>query len=79
MQEFKRFDPEEGKLSNEEVERMFYEISDDRELFKAMNVDQTMMKLKDMELTKRVTFGRNGPCPCESGKKYKHCCGGVVK
>lgn len=17
---------------------------------------------------------RNGPCPCESGKKYKHCC-----
>jgi uncharacterized protein YchJ len=19
--------------------------------------------------------GRNGPCPCGSGKKYKHCCG----
>jgi len=19
--------------------------------------------------------GRNDPCPCKSGKKYKHCCG----
>ena len=21
------------------------------------------------------TPGRNSPCPCESGKKYKRCCG----
>ncbi|MEE9282356.1 MAG: SEC-C metal-binding domain-containing protein [Myxococcota bacterium] len=21
-------------------------------------------------------MGRNAPCPCESGKKYKRCCGG---
>jgi preprotein translocase subunit SecA len=20
-------------------------------------------------------IGRNDPCPCGSGKKYKHCCG----
>ena len=20
-------------------------------------------------------LGRNDPCPCGSGKKYKHCCG----
>ncbi|MBQ4492496.1 MAG: SEC-C domain-containing protein, partial [Deltaproteobacteria bacterium] len=20
-------------------------------------------------------IGRNAPCPCGSGKKYKHCCG----
>jgi len=20
-------------------------------------------------------IGRNDPCPCDSGKKYKHCCG----
>ncbi|MFO7849605.1 MAG: SEC-C metal-binding domain-containing protein [Spirochaetia bacterium] len=26
---------------------------------------------------KRTTpkVGRNDPCPCGSGKKYKHCCG----
>ncbi|NQX90356.1 MAG: SEC-C domain-containing protein, partial [Halioglobus sp.] len=22
-----------------------------------------------------MTVGRNEPCPCDSGKKYKHCCG----
>jgi SEC-C motif len=22
-----------------------------------------------------VTLGRNAPCPCGSGKKYKRCCG----
>ena len=36
-------------------------------------------------LMKATTFrraapkiGRNDPCPCGSGKKYKHCCGGVT-
>jgi preprotein translocase subunit SecA len=24
---------------------------------------------------KEVTIGRNDPCPCGSGKKYKNCCG----
>ena len=24
---------------------------------------------------KEVKIGRNDPCPCGSGKKYKHCCG----
>jgi len=24
-----------------------------------------------------VAPGRNQPCPCGSGKKYKHCCGGA--
>jgi uncharacterized protein len=23
-------------------------------------------------------FGRNDPCPCGSGKKYKRCCGGAT-
>ena len=22
--------------------------------------------------------GRNDPCPCGSGKKYKHCCGKIT-
>ncbi|MFC3885599.1 SEC-C metal-binding domain-containing protein [Bacillus songklensis] len=22
-----------------------------------------------------LRVGRNGPCPCGSGKKYKRCCG----
>jgi len=25
-------------------------------------------------VVKSVKAGRNGPCPCGSGKKHKHCC-----
>jgi len=30
---------------------------------------------KRKPVTKKVTVGRNDPCPCGSGKKYKKCCG----
>lgn len=30
---------------------------------------------KDSAAVKRVKIGRNDPCPCGSGKKYKKCCG----
>lgn len=25
-------------------------------------------------INKTIDIGRNEPCPCGSGKKYKHCC-----
>lgn len=28
----------------------------------------------DIDVLKKVKVGRNAPCPCESGKKYKKCC-----
>ena len=31
-------------------------------------------KIKELS-SKKV--GRNSPCPCGSGKKYKHCCGAL--
>ena len=31
-------------------------------------------KKNDQQLKK---VGRNEPCPCGSGKKYKHCCGAL--
>jgi uncharacterized protein len=30
------------------------------------------------ELINDEGFGRNDPCPCGSGKKYKKCCGGAT-
>jgi uncharacterized protein YecA (UPF0149 family) len=30
---------------------------------------------KTEPIHKEGTTGRNDPCPCGSGKKYKHCCG----
>ncbi len=36
------------------------------------NGDGTV-KREPVKVGKKV--GRNDPCPCGSGKKYKHCCG----
>ena len=30
------------------------------------------------EPTRTTKVGRNAPCPCGSGKKYKRCCGATV-
>ena len=30
---------------------------------------------KSKTVVKEVRIGRNDPCPCGSGKKYKKCCG----
>lgn len=32
-------------------------------------------ELKTQTVVKEVKVGRNDPCPCGSGKKYKKCCG----
>lgn len=39
-----------------------------KELYKAQKSSTTIVKGKKI--------GRNDPCPCGSGKKYKKCCGG---
>ena len=33
---------------------------------------------KSKTVVKGPKVGRNDPCPCGSGKKYKNCCGKVV-
>ena len=38
-----------------------------KELYKEQKRSTTVVKEKKI--------GRNEPCPCGSGKKYKHCCG----
>lgn len=35
-------------------------------------------KLKAIQQKKKNKTGRNDPCPCDSGKKYKKCCGGAI-
>lgn len=44
-------------------------LTEDRrkELYKEEKLSGTVVKEKKV--------GRNDPCPCGSGKKYKHCCG----
>ncbi|MDR2405207.1 MAG: preprotein translocase subunit SecA [Deltaproteobacteria bacterium] len=39
------------------------------------NVSGTLGAVQRQVAKKEVKVGRNDPCPCGSGKKYKHCCG----
>lgn len=41
----------------------------------AVNPKEDGEKVKRKPVKKGPTIGRNEPCPCGSGKKYKHCCG----
>ena len=41
---------------------------------KVVNANRGDMK-KTAEKVEGKKIGRNDPCPCGSGKKYKHCCG----
>ena len=44
---------------------------EERKMF--TNKDDTLTKGPQRRESAKV--GRNDPCPCGSGKKYKHCCG----
>ncbi len=37
------------------------------------------MRLQDLRPRTKRPSGRNDPCPCGSGKKFKKCCGTIVK
>lgn len=55
-----------------------YERRQERKRLQAEVVDPDAPPLPDMpvEQAKRESdVGRNDPCPCGSGKKYKKCCG----
>ena len=39
-----------------------------------MNMLRQLAQIEDKNITQKKV-GRNDPCPCGSGKKYKKCCG----
>ena len=63
-----------------EEQRQYYEeANEDFEFFETKNLQQTIVKTTDFPLpaykaNRRVKVGRNEPCPCGSGKKFKKCC-----
>ena len=40
--------------------------------------DEKELKAKEIQQSVGKTIGRNDPCPCGSGTKYKKCCGALV-
>lgn len=41
----------------------------------ALAADELMVGNKSQSLNPFKGVGRNDPCPCQSGKKFKQCCG----
>jgi preprotein translocase subunit SecA len=40
--------------------------------------DQSVIELTPAPIRNGPKVGRNDPCPCGSGKKYKNCCGALA-
>jgi SWIM/SEC-C metal-binding protein len=51
----------------------FYEITIDAEIDEDITA-LTLLQEKQVVATTTRLAGRNDPCPCGSGKKYKQCC-----
>jgi len=45
---------------------------------KLKNIFKQDLALRNLR-KKRPAVGRNSPCPCQSGKKFKHCCGQIAE
>jgi len=55
------------------AEQHFTQANTAEKLQDKMNELQAKMKDDGFTETKRVKLGRNDPCPCGSGKKFKKC------
>lgn len=65
---------EAGELENRLQQR--YEVVDSDDWFDDFDwIPPTYEKVQQPHVRTSVKIGRNDPCPCGSGKKYKKCCG----
>ena len=71
-----------GRMSTEVLSRLFKIQVQKQEAIRKESVKQTQLNYNRGEGTSSVQpvrrgkkVGRNEPCPCGSGKKYKKCCG----
>lgn len=56
-------------LRDVHLERAYFKKVDDAWLYESGELIPTTV------VREGAKIGRNDPCPCGSGKKYKHCCG----
>lgn len=78
IRELKRSAPG-GKKEARELEdrlRQRYEVVDDDDWFDDfLQIPPTYEQIQQPYVRTSAKIGRNDPCPCGSGKKYKKCCG----
>ena len=51
------------------------EILNGKEVAKNIRTNDGKEAVKSTPKKAQAKIGRNDPCPCGSGKKYKQCCG----
>ena len=71
------FDPEKLYFNMLECEAQWlYELPEwDNLLSEEKRAEITKEQKKSKTIVKPKKIGRNDPCPCGSGRKYKQCCG----
>lgn len=68
------------KSIQEDTVRFLYHVEmpdkmERKRVAKVMGTNQEGEDVKQKPIVKGKKIGRNDPCPCGSGKKYKKCCG----
>jgi len=58
----------------EEFSKLFQQAPSPEELMKAHLKEMDLPPTEKQMARKPPKVGRNEPCPCGSGKKFKHCC-----
>ena len=57
-----------------EVERFVFDLADKFKAEEAKEKRETALLDPNVKSIKITKVGRNHPCPCGSGKKFKKCC-----
>lgn len=84
--DYKSVDDDSDVALKVDYEKLYYNMRDAKAewLFTLKSWDNVLTPEKQQEITKQYRednivhvekIGRNDPCPCGSGKKYKNCCG----
>lgn len=60
--------------SGEKVCEIFSGYASKEQLNAAMNKRRVELEAQGGTLLRREKVGRNDPCPCKSGQKFKRCC-----
>jgi preprotein translocase subunit SecA len=71
------FEEMTAKMQEETVSLLMHvniEHAPKREAQKVEMVTNRGQVVQEVQATEKKTVGRNDPCPCGSGKKYKNCC-----
>jgi len=68
----RRLDPSRARVQHESVDSYGVRVRAQSPADSAARQDPTV---KEQPVVVGEKIGRNDPCPCGSGKKYKHCCG----